>query len=119
MFSSQPPPKDSSEAGANSGPVPEGERSAVVQCQDQPRQCPLTVSAQVTDAVTQANVTSLGIGPAFAIVQSFLAQSQAQSVLFANMVQEHQQLGTAGLAATVQSVVQLLGVGGSGGNGGD
>lgn len=68
-----------------------------------------TVSPQITDALTQANVTSLGIGPAFAIVQSFLAHSQAQGVLFANMVQEHQQLSTAGLAATVQSVIQILG----------
>ncbi|HYB57311.1 MAG TPA: RebB family R body protein [Alphaproteobacteria bacterium] len=104
MFSSNP--------GEKSDPAPQGEASRVDQCPDQLRQCPLTVSAQITDAVTQANVASLGIGPAFAIVQSFLAQSQAQSVLFANMVQEHQQLGTAGLAATVQSVIQLLGVGG-------
>ncbi|HXQ66073.1 MAG TPA: RebB family R body protein [Alphaproteobacteria bacterium] len=110
MFSSNP--------GEKSDPAPQGETRPVDQCQDQLRQCPLTVSAQITDAVTQANVTSLGIGPAFAIVQSFLAQSQAQSVLFANMVQEHQQLGTAGLAATVQSVIQLLGVGGSGQSGG-
>lgn len=95
------------EKGASAGGQPHATTDA------EPR--PAVVAPQMTDAVTQTNVASLGVGPAFAIVQSFLAASQAQGVLYANMVNEHQQLGTAGLAATVQSVIQLLGISEKGG----
>lgn len=111
------PTEDDAEAGGTAEASAKGE-SGGADGHPAPPQAAAHVAPQITDALTQANVTSLGIGPAFAIVQSFLAASQAQGVLFANMVQEHQQLGTAGLAATVQSVIQILGTGGNGGNGG-
>lgn len=96
--------------GPASKPEAKGESqgSAASQAEGVDQQRLDQVSRQATDAITQTNSTVLGLGPAFAIVQSFLAQSQAQGVLFANMVQEHQQLGTAGLAATTQSVIQIL-----------
>ena len=44
------------------------------------------VSHQISDAVSLVNVGTLGVGPAYATLQSMLAQSQAQGVLMANMV---------------------------------
>ena len=73
-----------------------------------------SVAAQLTDALTQANVTALGVGPAVAIVQSCLAAAQAHSVLWANMAHEHQELGMAAVATTVRSVMHIL-EGGKGG----
>ncbi len=76
-----------------------------------------SVAAQLTDALTQANVMAIGIGPAVAIVQSCLASTQAHSVLWANMAHEHQELGIAAIAATVRSVMHILD-GGKSGQGG-
>ena len=72
---------------------------------------PPTIGApQITDSVTQANMTTLGTGPATALVQTFLSQAQAQGILFANMVNEQQQLCVTGHATTVQSVMRILSI---------
>ncbi len=66
---------------------------------------------QVTDAVTQANVTVLGHGPAVSVGQSFYSQSQAQGILFANMVNNQQQLATAGQASMLESALKIYKIG--------
>ena len=69
---------------------------------------PVECNPQITDGVTQANVTTLGSGPAVSTVQTLLSLSQAQGVLFANMVNNQQQLSMAGHAAITEGVIQLL-----------
>ncbi len=69
---------------------------------------PANVHSQITDGLTQANVTVLGNGPAVSVVQSYLSLAQAQGVLFANMVNNQQQLATAGHAAMTEGVIQIL-----------
>ncbi len=68
------------------------------------------VNAQVTDAVTQTSVQVLGETPAFALAMSMLNAGQANGVLYANMVHAQQQSHMAQQAATVQSVIQTLGL---------
>lgn len=72
------------------------------------------VSAQVTDSITQANVMVLGNGQAYSLAQSTLAMSQAQSVLFANMVSSQQQQSLANSAGVTRGIIQLYGAHGNG-----
>ncbi|MEO5336058.1 MAG: RebB family R body protein [Magnetospirillum sp. WYHS-4] len=74
---------------------------------------PNIVQPQVTDAVTQANVTTLGNGAAVSTTQSILALSQAQGTLFANMVGGQQSQAIAALATVMRGVEQTLGGGGN------
>jgi hypothetical protein len=67
------------------------------------------VDAQVTDGVTQASTHVIGLGAALAAVNAFLGQTQAQSVLFANMVNQQQQYAVTGLVATSRSIAKLFG----------
>jgi len=46
---------------------------------------PTEVNGQITDAVTQANVSVLGQAPAMAMGTIYQAQANAMAVLFANM----------------------------------
>ncbi len=69
------------------------------------------VDSLVTDSVTQANVTSLGNAPAVSVDQTYLSQAQAQGVLFANMVNNQQQLAMAGQATAIESTVQIYNMG--------
>ncbi len=66
---------------------------------------------QVTDAVTQANVTVLGSGPAVSVGQAFYSQSQAQGILFANMVNSQQQLATAAQVSMLESAMKIYKIG--------
>mgnify|MGYP000275952329 CR=1 FL=1 len=66
---------------------------------------------QITDAVTQANVTVLGQGPAVSVGQSFYSQSQAQGILFANMVNNQQQLATVGQVSMLESALKIYKIG--------
>jgi hypothetical protein len=68
------------------------------------------VNPQITDSVTQANVAALSISPAVSAMQSYLSLSQAQGVLFANMVNNQQQLAMAGQVAVVEGIIQLFGL---------
>jgi len=67
-----------------------------------------TVDPQVTDSVTQANVTTLGNTSAYALAQSNLALSQSQGVLLANMVSAQQKQSIASSAATTKGIHQLF-----------
>ena len=68
-----------------------------------------SVHPQVTDGITQANVTALGNTSALSIAQTQLALAQSQSVLFANMVSTQQQQTTMNSAAVTQGIIQLFG----------
>lgn len=68
------------------------------------------VNPQITDSVTQANVAALSNAPAVSAMQSYLSLSQAQGVLFANMVNNQQQLAMAGQVAVVEGIIQLFGL---------
>ena len=68
------------------------------------------VNPQITDSVTQANVAALSISPAVSAMQSYLSLSQAQGVLFANMVNNQQQLAISGQVAVVEGIIQLFGL---------
>jgi hypothetical protein len=69
---------------------------------------PLT-SAQVTDALTQVDVATLGNAAVVAVAQAYLASSQANCVLFANMVHAQQQTAMASHVSTVEAVNKTLG----------
>ncbi len=66
------------------------------------------VDAQISDAITQANVTTLGNSPAVSVDQTYLALSQAQGDLFANMVNNQQQLSMSSHAAVIESALQIF-----------
>ncbi len=66
------------------------------------------VSHQISDAVSLVNVGTLGVGPAYATLQSMLAQSQAQGVLMANMVSGQRQLSMTGMATLTKSIEQMM-----------
>ena len=68
------------------------------------------VNPQITDSVTQANVAAVSISPAISAMQSYLSLSQAQGVLFANMVSNQQQLAMSGQVAVVEGIIQLFGL---------
>ncbi|WP_404421282.1 RebB family R body protein [Thalassospira australica] len=72
---------------------------------------PREVDEQITDGVTQTNTTVIGTAPAMGTMQSYLAQAQAQGILFANMVNEQQQLAVASLATTMECTRNTLSVG--------
>jgi len=71
---------------------------------------PVGVAPEVTDGITQANVQELGTVPAVSIDQTILAQSQAQGVLFANMVSDQQRQINAGQAATLKCAAEIFGI---------
>ncbi|BBL74894.1 RebB family R body protein [Methylomagnum ishizawai] len=66
------------------------------------------VHSQITDGVTSASAHVIGLGPALSAVNASLGQTQAQSVLFANMVNQQQQVALVGLTTTVQNVAKLM-----------
>ena len=72
---------------------------------------PREVDEQITDGVTQTNTTVIGTAPAMGTMQTYLSQAQAQGVLFANMVNEQQQLAVASLATTMECARNTLAIG--------
>ncbi|MDP2696884.1 RebB family R body protein [Thalassospira sp.] len=70
-----------------------------------------SVDEQITDGITQTNTAVIGSGPAMGAMQSYLAQAQAQGILFSNMVNEQQQLAVASLATTVEAARSTLNMG--------
>jgi hypothetical protein len=69
---------------------------------------PTAVNSQVTDSVTQANVTVVGESPAMAMGNLYLATSQALGNAAHNATYAQLQAWTAMQAATVQAVAALL-----------
>ena len=69
-----------------------------------------TVNAQITDAVTQANVKTLGNAPAAAMSSVYSDLAHATGIAFQNAVSAQQQWNTLSQAATNQGVVRLYSV---------
>ena len=75
-------------------------------CQNQSP--PPAESSPVSDSVAQTNLMTLGLGPAMAMVNSYMAHSHSQSVLFANAVQQQQREALAGLSTASESAKRIL-----------
>ncbi len=70
---------------------------------------PTAVNGQITDAVTQSNISVLGNAPAEALGSLFLAASHAQGLAAANAVAAQQQAFSLAQAVTTRCVMALLG----------
>lgn len=66
-----------------------------------------TVSAQVTDAVTQSNVKVVGESPAIALSNVYQAAAHSTGLMFHNAVSAQGLQNILGQAATTQGVMQL------------
>ncbi len=85
---------------------------------------------QIADALSQVDLATLGNAAVVAVAQAYLAASQANCTLFANMVHAQQQTAMASHVSTVEAVNKTLrkgsagagiaddGLGGGGGGGG-
>ena len=65
------------------------------------------VSAQITDAVTQANVKVLAEAPAMAMGTIYQALAHSTGMMFQNSVNTQQQQNMLQQAATTQGVIQM------------
>lgn len=65
-------------------------------------------NAQVTDAVTQANVKNLGDASAMAVAHLFQTMAHSSGMMFENQVNGQQQLNAAGQAAAVTGVSEFF-----------
>jgi len=68
---------------------------------------PTSVNNQITDAVTQSNVTVLGEAPAVALGTLYQTMSHSLGLMFENAVSAQQQQNILAQAATTQGVVQI------------
>lgn len=73
-----------------------------------------TSNPQITDGVTQTSVNVLGLGPATAAVNAYIGQSQSQTILFSNMVNQQAQYANIAAATLTQELSQLLAAGSDG-----
>lgn len=69
---------------------------------------PTAVNSQITDAITQSNLTVLAQSPAFALAAMYQTQAHAIGLMFHNAVAAQQQQNILGLAV-VQRSVMLIG----------
>lgn len=69
-----------------------------------------TVNPQITDAVTQANLKSLGDAPAMAMGSIYSELAHSTGLAFQNAVRAQQQWNVLSQAATTQGVMQLYSV---------
>jgi len=63
---------------------------------------------KVTDAISQALLTVLGSGPAFAALETMVSASQANGLMFQNSVSLQQRTSILGMVATARCVKSLL-----------
>lgn len=70
---------------------------------------PTPVNGEITDAITQANITVLGDAPAVALSNLYVAAAQSMAGLLANSVNAAQQNAITAQAATTRAVAVLLG----------
>lgn len=76
------------------------------------------VNSQITDAVTQANVSTVGQAPAMAAGSLAQAASMSLAVMFANAVSAQQQMNVIAQAATAKGVALISGGDSEGGHSG-
>lgn len=68
---------------------------------------PTSVNNQITDAVTQSNVTVLGEAPAMALGSLYQTMAHSLGLMFENAVNAQQQQNILAQAATTQGVMQI------------
>lgn len=71
---------------------------------------PTAVNGQITDAVTQANVSVLSNAPALGMGAIYQSLGHSTGILFENGVSSQQQLTIAAQAAANQGVIQIYSV---------
>ena len=71
---------------------------------------PTSVNSQITDAVTQANLTALGNSPAIALGNLYQATSQALANAAHNATMAQQQTNITAQTATAMGVAMLLSI---------
>ena len=94
------PDSQDTDASAPAGITPPSE--------DQELAMSSTVNPQITDAVTQANVTNLGDAPALALGLYYTATAQALSLAAQNAVSNQQAMNQLGEAVTASAVALML-----------
>jgi hypothetical protein len=72
---------------------------------------PTSVNDQVTDTVSQTDVTVLGEAPAMALANLYQIGAQAQGLMLQNAVQAQQQTNITAQAVTTQGVSLLFAAG--------
>ena len=72
---------------------------------------PTAVNDQITDSVTQSNVSVVGESPAVALSALYQVSAQALGLMLQNAVTAQQQANVTAQAATTQSVMQLYSLG--------
>ena len=68
---------------------------------------PTPVNGQITDAITQANVTALGNAPAIALGNALQVSAQSFGMMMQNAANAQQQLNITAQASTTQGVAML------------
>lgn len=71
---------------------------------------PTDVNGQITDSVTQSNVSVLGAAPAMAMGSMYQSSAHATGLMFQNSVQAQQQTAIAAQAAANLGVIQIYSV---------
>jgi hypothetical protein len=71
---------------------------------------PTPVNGQITDAITQGDLTALGNAPAMAMGTLYQHMAHATGILFQNAVAAQQQAAITAQAATVQGVATLYSI---------
>lgn len=70
---------------------------------------PTLVNGQITDAVTQADVVTLGNAPAMAVSNVYQSLAQAVGLSMQNAVANQQNMNTLAIAVLTRCVAQLEG----------
>lgn len=68
---------------------------------------PTLVNSQITDAVTQQNLSVLAAAPTMAMGAIYQSAAHSLGILYQNAVQAQQQSAISGQAATNQGVIQI------------
>ncbi|HEY1749643.1 MAG TPA: RebB family R body protein [Caulobacteraceae bacterium] len=72
---------------------------------------PTPVNGQITDTVSQTNVTVLGEAPAMALSSLFQASAQSFALMMQNAASAQQQVNITAQAVTTQGVAMLYSIG--------
>ena len=68
---------------------------------------PTLVNGQITDSVTQSNLSVLGVAPAMAMGSMYQSAAHSTGLMFQNTVQAQQQSSIAAQAAANMGVMQV------------
>jgi len=71
---------------------------------------PTSVNGQITDSVTQANISVLGNAPAVAMSSLYTTMAHSMGILFQNSTMAQQHAAISSQAAVNRGVMQMYGV---------